>query len=146
MITSELFSVLVFWFYTVGVNVCPADTRNKRISESWKPMQTIARILTGRPIFLSCDNDKIQPYETIQEDIKVIKPSHPENYPYQPFEFENILNSNGKGKSGNSSNTSTIGVSTPDIRITKNWLKNIRRALVRLLRNYGGNNKNNIDF
>ena len=39
MITSELFSVLDFWFYTVGVNVCPADTRNKRTSENWKPMQ-----------------------------------------------------------------------------------------------------------
>jgi hypothetical protein len=99
-------------------------------------------ILIGTPIFLSCDNGKIQLYETIQEDIRVIKPPHPENYPYQPYEFENILNSNGKGKSGNSSNTSTIGVSTPDIRATKNWLKNIRRALVGLLRNYGGNNKN----
>lgn len=42
MITPELFSVLDFWFYTIGVNVCPADTRNKRISESWKPMQTTA--------------------------------------------------------------------------------------------------------
>jgi hypothetical protein len=42
MITSELFSILDFWFYTVGVNVCPADTRDKRISESWKPMQTTA--------------------------------------------------------------------------------------------------------
>ena len=42
MITPELFSVLDFWFYTIGVNICPADTRNKRISESWKPMQTTA--------------------------------------------------------------------------------------------------------
>jgi hypothetical protein len=39
MITSELSNVLDFWFYAVGVNVCPADTRNKRISESWKAMQ-----------------------------------------------------------------------------------------------------------
>ena len=39
----------------------------------------------------SCDNNKkIQAYETIQEDIRVIKPPHPENYPYQPYEFENM--------------------------------------------------------
>jgi hypothetical protein len=44
MITSELFSVLDFWFYTVGVNVCPADTRNKRTSESWKPMQNTSML------------------------------------------------------------------------------------------------------
>ena len=42
MITSEYFHLLDFWFYTVGVNVCPADTRNKRVSESWKPMQDYA--------------------------------------------------------------------------------------------------------
>ena len=42
MITSEHYPLLDFWFYTVGVNVCPADTRNKRISESWKPMQNSA--------------------------------------------------------------------------------------------------------
>ena len=42
MITSELFGLLDFWFYSVGVNVCPADTRNKRVSESWKAMQTTA--------------------------------------------------------------------------------------------------------
>ena len=39
MITSEFFNILDFWFYTVGVNVCPADTRNKKTSESWKPLQ-----------------------------------------------------------------------------------------------------------
>lgn len=39
MITSEFFTILDFWFYTVGVNVCPADTRNKKTSESWKPLQ-----------------------------------------------------------------------------------------------------------
>jgi hypothetical protein len=42
MITSELFSELDFWFYIVGVNVCPADTRDKRVSESWKAMQMTA--------------------------------------------------------------------------------------------------------
>ena len=42
MITSEYFSTLDFWFYTIGANVCPVDTRNKRVSESWKPMQNSA--------------------------------------------------------------------------------------------------------
>jgi DNA replicative helicase MCM subunit Mcm2 (Cdc46/Mcm family) len=42
MITSDCFKFLDFWFYTVGVNICPADTRNKRLSESWKAKQTTA--------------------------------------------------------------------------------------------------------
>jgi|GEM_PF-1717052 len=39
MITSEYFKFLDFWFYDVGVNVIPADTRNKRVSENWKIKQ-----------------------------------------------------------------------------------------------------------
>jgi hypothetical protein len=42
MITSKYFSILDFWFYNVGINLCPADTRNKRVSESRKAMQTTA--------------------------------------------------------------------------------------------------------
>lgn len=42
LITSEYFDFLDFWFYKVGVNLCPADTRNKRVSENWKAMQTVA--------------------------------------------------------------------------------------------------------
>jgi replicative DNA helicase Mcm len=42
LITSEYFRFLDFWFYTVGVNICPADTRNKKLSESWKARQTTA--------------------------------------------------------------------------------------------------------
>lgn len=42
MITPEYFDFLDFWFYEVGVNLCPADTKNKRISENWKAMQTAA--------------------------------------------------------------------------------------------------------
>src|SRR2546422_291472 len=42
MITSEYFKFLDFWFYEVGVNICPADTRNKKLSESWKARQTTA--------------------------------------------------------------------------------------------------------
>lgn len=41
-ITSEYFDFLDFWFYKVGVNLCPADTRNKRVSENWRAMQTAA--------------------------------------------------------------------------------------------------------
>jgi hypothetical protein len=39
MITPEYFPVLDFWFYKVGVNVWPADTRNKSLSNSWKARQ-----------------------------------------------------------------------------------------------------------
>jgi DNA replicative helicase MCM subunit Mcm2 (Cdc46/Mcm family) len=39
MITSDYFHFLDFWFYTVGVNICPADTRNKKTTEIWKPKQ-----------------------------------------------------------------------------------------------------------
>lgn len=39
MITSGFFKWLDFWFYEVGVNLCPADTRNKRVSENWKVKQ-----------------------------------------------------------------------------------------------------------
>src|SRR5215216_778065 len=39
MITPEYFKYLDSWFYTVGVNVWPADTRNKRLSNSWKARQ-----------------------------------------------------------------------------------------------------------
>ena len=42
LITSEYFKFLDFGFYEVGVNLCPADTRNKRTSENWKAMQTAA--------------------------------------------------------------------------------------------------------
>jgi hypothetical protein len=39
MITPEYFPVLDFWFYKVGVNVWPAATRNKSLSNSWKARQ-----------------------------------------------------------------------------------------------------------
>jgi DNA replicative helicase MCM subunit Mcm2 (Cdc46/Mcm family) len=40
MITPDHFPVLDFWFYTIGVNVWPADTRNKSLSNSWKARQS----------------------------------------------------------------------------------------------------------
>jgi bifunctional DNA primase/polymerase-like protein len=42
MITSDYFKFLDFWFYTVGVNVRPADTRNKRVSQAWSTEQNSA--------------------------------------------------------------------------------------------------------
>jgi DNA replicative helicase MCM subunit Mcm2 (Cdc46/Mcm family) len=42
MITSEHFPFLDFWFYKVGVNVRPADTRDKKVSRAWAKHQTIA--------------------------------------------------------------------------------------------------------
>jgi hypothetical protein len=47
-------------------------------------------ILSGRPVFLTYENGNIQPYDVIEEDIRVIEPPHLENYPYQPYEFENV--------------------------------------------------------
>jgi Bifunctional DNA primase/polymerase, N-terminal len=42
MITTDFFKFLDFWFYTVGVNVIPADTRNKRVSQAWTIEQNSA--------------------------------------------------------------------------------------------------------
>jgi hypothetical protein len=39
MITPDYFQILDFWFYTVGVNICPADIRNKKTTESRRPKQ-----------------------------------------------------------------------------------------------------------
>ena len=39
MITSDNFKFLDYWFYNVGANICPADTKNKRTSDNWKPRQ-----------------------------------------------------------------------------------------------------------
>jgi hypothetical protein len=49
-----------------------------------------AVILAGSPAFLSYENGKIQPYGVIEEDARVVKPPHPGNYPYMPYEFANI--------------------------------------------------------
>jgi hypothetical protein len=49
-------------------------------------------ILADRPVFLTYEqqNDKIQAYEAVEEEIRVIEPPHPQNYPYQSYEFENM--------------------------------------------------------
>jgi MCM P-loop domain/MCM OB domain/Bifunctional DNA primase/polymerase, N-terminal len=42
MITTDYFKFLDWWFYSVGVNVMPADTRNKKVSKAWAKYQTTA--------------------------------------------------------------------------------------------------------
>jgi DNA replicative helicase MCM subunit Mcm2 (Cdc46/Mcm family) len=42
MITSDLFDSLDWWFYIVGVNVIPADTKNKKVNQSWTTYQATA--------------------------------------------------------------------------------------------------------
>jgi hypothetical protein len=53
-----------------------------------------AVILAGRPVFLTIidgkGNNDIQSYDIIEEDIRIIEPPHVENYPYEPYEFENM--------------------------------------------------------
>jgi hypothetical protein len=52
-----------------------------------------AVILAGKPVFLKYDSnaaEPITPVESIEEDTRIIKPPHMENYPYDPYEFENM--------------------------------------------------------
>ena len=66
MITSEHFPVLDFWFNTVGVNVCAANTSDKRVSDRWKIRQT-------EPI-------TTEEYEQLKKDgefVRLSSPDHP---------------------------------------------------------------------
>jgi hypothetical protein len=52
-----------------------------------------AAILAGKPVFLKYNSEAAEPItvvETVEEDFRVIKPPHMENYPYAPYEFENM--------------------------------------------------------
>jgi hypothetical protein len=52
-----------------------------------------AVILAGKPVFLKYDSNSVEPItsvEIIEEDTRIIKPPHIENYPYDPIEFENM--------------------------------------------------------
>jgi hypothetical protein len=52
-----------------------------------------AVILAGKPVFLKYDSKTAEPIikiENIEEDTRIIKPPHMENYPYDPYEFENM--------------------------------------------------------
>lgn len=49
-----------------------------------------AIILSGRPVFITYENGKIEPYDEIEEDVRVIEPPHSQSYPYQPYEFKNM--------------------------------------------------------
>lgn len=77
--------------------------------------------------------EELEYYEGFIEDIA--------EYEQEVFEkLENVLNGNGNGRSGNNTNNITTGVSTPDTRATKNWLKNITRDLAGLVKKYDGSN------
>jgi hypothetical protein len=47
-------------------------------------------ILAGTPVFLAYEDGKLSPYSVIEEDTRIIKPPHPQNYPYQPYEFASM--------------------------------------------------------
>ena len=52
-----------------------------------------ATVLAGKPVFLKYNNESAEPIiivESIEEDSRIIKPPHLENYPYAPYEFESI--------------------------------------------------------
>jgi hypothetical protein len=52
-----------------------------------------AVILSGKPTFLKYDSNAAEPItsvESIEEDTRIIVPPHVENYPYDPYEFDNM--------------------------------------------------------
>jgi len=49
-----------------------------------------AVILAGRPVFLKYENGEIKIVESMEEASRIIKPPHPEEYPYEPYEFANM--------------------------------------------------------
>jgi hypothetical protein len=67
----------------------PRSTAYKYSKNGKIPLRESA-ILAGRPVFLTYENGKIQPHGIIEEDIRIVEPPHPQNYPYLPYEFENM--------------------------------------------------------
>jgi hypothetical protein len=67
----------------------PQYTAYKYSNKSKIPLHE-AVILSGRPVFLKYENDKIEVVDKVEEDIRIIKPPHAEHYPYEPFEFKNM--------------------------------------------------------
>jgi hypothetical protein len=55
-----------------------------------------AVIIAGKPTFIKYDanTSQILEVEKIEEEHRVIRPPYEEEYPYQPYEFENILELN----------------------------------------------------
>ena len=49
-----------------------------------------AVILTGLPVFLTYENGQIKPIPQIEESSRIVVPPDPEEYPYEPYEFESI--------------------------------------------------------
>jgi hypothetical protein len=64
-----------------------------KYSNKGKGLLHEAIILSGKPTFLKYDSKAAEPItsiESIKEDTRDIKPPYPENYPYEPCEFENM--------------------------------------------------------
>ena len=49
-----------------------------------------AIILSGSPVFITYENGKIEPYRSIEEDVRTIEPPHIQSYPYNPYQFKNM--------------------------------------------------------
>src|SRR5215831_7873678 len=82
-------------------------TKKNRISDAkskdqYKPRYTVykysnrgksilreAVIVSGLPVFLQYDNNEFKIVENIEEASRIIRPPNPEEYPYEPYEFEN---------------------------------------------------------
>ena len=49
-------------------------------------------ILGGVPVFLRYDkeNNKIVPYQSIEEETRILRPPNLEEYPYSPYEFDSV--------------------------------------------------------
>ena len=49
-----------------------------------------ATILGGRSVFAKCENDEVKVVEKIEETNRTIIPPNFEDYPYDPYEFDNL--------------------------------------------------------
>jgi hypothetical protein len=49
-----------------------------------------AVLVAGQPVFVKYENDEIKAAPSIEEASRIIKPPNPEEYPYEPYEFESI--------------------------------------------------------
>jgi hypothetical protein len=49
-----------------------------------------AVIVAGQPTFLKYENGGVKSIQYIEESNRIITPPHPEEYPYEPYEFKNM--------------------------------------------------------
>jgi hypothetical protein len=61
-----------------------------KYSKKGKGILHEAVILAGQPVFLRYENDEIKAVPFIEESSQIIRPPNSEEYPYEPYEFENI--------------------------------------------------------